>query len=164
MAIPGEKVIHDGAVTLHGRSGGDAPALVPGAAVHLDASAPDAFEFDGAGKVRTWRAMPGTAISAAAVSLEAVAAPTVVTDAATGKPVVDFGAYAANAAAQQGTSAALGLSETLRNVRELFIVFRDKSPEGIRPGAIDRLPLDDRYDLAFTDAISGLDAQAGEGA
>ena len=60
--------LHDGAVTLHGRSGGDAPALVPGAAVHLDASAPDAFEFDGAGKVRTWRAMPGTAISAAAMS------------------------------------------------------------------------------------------------
>ncbi len=129
--------LHDGAVTLHGRPGGDAPALVPGAAVHLDASAPDAFEFDGAGKVRMWRAMPGTAVSAAAVSalsgLEAVAAPTVVTDAATGKPVVDFGAYAANAAAQQGTSAALGLSETLRNVRELFIVFRDKSPKGIRP-------------------------------
>ena len=129
--------LHDGAVTLHGRPGGDAPALVPGAAVHLDASAPDAFEFDGAGKVRTWRAMPGTAVSAAAVSalsgFETVAAPTVVTDAATGKPVVDFGAYAANAAAQQGTSAALGLSETLRNVRELFIVFRDKSPKGIRP-------------------------------
>lgn len=129
--------LHDGAVTLHGRPGGDAPALVPGAAVHLDASAPDAFELDGEGKVRTWRAMPGTAVSAAAVSalsgFEAVAAPTVVTDAATGKPVVDFGAYAANAAAQQGTSAALGLSETLRNVRELFIVFRDKSPKGIRP-------------------------------
>ena len=129
--------LHDGAVTLHGRPGGDAPALVPGAAVHLDASAPDAFERDETGKVRTWRAMPGTAISAAAVSalsgLEAVAAPTVVTDAATGKPVVDFGAYAANAAAQQGTSAALGLSETLRNVRELFIVFRDKSPKGTRP-------------------------------
>ncbi len=129
--------LHDGAVTIHGRPGGDAPALVPGAAVHLDASAPDAFEFDGAGKVRTWRAMPGTAVSAAAVSalsgLEAVAAPAVVTDAATGKPVVDFGAYAANADAQQGTSAALGLSETLRNVRELFIVFRDKSPKGIRP-------------------------------
>ena len=129
--------LHDGAVTLHGRPGGNAPALVPGAAVHLDASAPDAFEFDGAGKVRTWRAMPGTAVSAAAVSalsgFEAVAAPTVVTDAATGKPVVDFGAYAANAAAQQGTSAALGLSETLWNVRELFIVFRDKSPKGIRP-------------------------------
>lgn len=129
--------LHDGAVTLHGRPGGNAPALVPGAAVHLDASSPDAFEFDGAGKVRTWRAMPGTAVSAAAVSalsgFETVAAPTVVTDAATGKPVVDFGAYAANAAAQQGTSAALGLSETLRNVRELFIVFRDKSPKGIRP-------------------------------
>ena len=129
--------LHDGAVTLHGRPGGDAPALVPGAAVHLDASAPDAFEFDGAGKVRTWRAMPGTAVSAAAVSalsgFEAVAAPAVVPDAATGKPVVDFGAYAANASAQQGTSAALGLSETLRNVRELFIVFRDKSPKGIRP-------------------------------
>lgn len=129
--------LHDGAVTLHGRPGGDAPALVPGAAVHLDASAPDAFELDGEGKVRTWRAMPGTAVSAAAVSalsgFEAVAAPTVVTDAATGKPVVDFGAYAANAAAQLGTSAALGLSETLRNVRELFIVFRDKSPKGIRP-------------------------------
>lgn len=129
--------LHDGAVTLHGRPGGNAPALVPGAAVHLDASAPDAFEFDGAGKVRMWRAMPGTAVSAAAVSalsgFEAVAAPTVVTDAATGKPVVDFGAYAANAAAQLGTSAALGLSETLRNVRELFIVFRDKSPKGIRP-------------------------------
>lgn len=129
--------LHDGAVTLHGRPGGDAPALVPGAAVHLDASAPDAFELDGEGKVRMWRAMPGTAVSAAAVSalsgLEAVAAPTVVTDAATGKPVVDFGAYAANADAQQGTSAALGLSETLRNVRELFIVFRDKSPKGIRP-------------------------------
>lgn len=129
--------LHDGAVTLHGRPGGDAPALVPGAAVHLDASAPDAFELDGEGKVRTWRAMPGTAVSAAAVSalsgFETVAAPTVVTDAATGKPVVDFGAYAANAAAQQGTSAALGLSETLRNVRELFIVFRDKSPKGIRP-------------------------------
>lgn len=129
--------LHDGAVTLHGRPGGNAPAFVPGAAVHLDASAPDAFEFDGAGKVRTWRAMPGTAVSAAAVSalsgFETVAAPTVVTDAATGKPVVDFGAYAANAAAQQGTSAALGLSETLRNVRELFIVFRDKSPKGIRP-------------------------------
>ena len=60
--------LHDGAVTLHGRPGGDAPALVPGAAVHLDASAPDAFEFDEAGKVRTWRAMPGTAGSAAAVS------------------------------------------------------------------------------------------------
>lgn len=129
--------LHDGAVTLHGRPGGDAPALVPGAAVHLDASAPDAFELDGEGKVRTWRAMPGTAVSAAAVSalsgFEAVAAPAVVPDAATGKPVVDFGAYAANAAAQQGTSAALGLSETLRNVRELFIVFRDKSPKGIRP-------------------------------
>lgn len=129
--------LHDGAVTLHGRPGGAAPALVPGAAVHLDASAPDAFELDGEGKVRTWRAMPGTAVSAAAVSalsgFEAVAAPTVVIDAATGKPVVDFGAYAANAAAQQGTSAALGLSETLRNVRELFIVFRDKSPKGIRP-------------------------------
>lgn len=129
--------LHDGAVTLHGRPGGNAPALVPGAAVHLDASAPDAFEFDGAGKVRTWRAMPGTAVSAAAVSalsgFEAVAAPAVVPDAATGKPVVDFGAYAANAAAQQGTSAALGLSETLWNVRELFIVFRDKSPKGIRP-------------------------------
>lgn len=129
--------LHDGAVTLHGRPGGNAPALVPGAAVHLDASAPDAFELDGEGKVRTWRAMPGTAVSAAAVSalsgLEAVAAPTVVTDAATGKPVVDFGAYAANATAQKGTSAALGLSETLRNVRELFIVFRDKSPKGIRP-------------------------------
>lgn len=129
--------LHDGAVTLHGRPGGDAPALVPGAAVHLDASATDAFELDGEGKVRMWRAMPGTAVSAAAVSdlsgFEAVVAPTVVTDAATGKPVVDFGAYAANAAAQQGTSAALGLSETLRNVRELFIVFRDKSPKGIRP-------------------------------
>ena len=129
--------LHDGAVTLHGRTGGNAPALVPGAAVHLDASAPSAFELDGTGKVRMWRAMPGTAVSAAAVSalsgFEAVAAPTVVTDAATGKPVVDFGAYAANAAAQQGTSAALGLSETLRNVRELFIVFRDKSPKGIRP-------------------------------
>ena len=57
--------LHDGAVTLHGRPGGNAPALVPGAAVHLDASAPDAFELDGEGKVRTWRAMPGTAVSAA---------------------------------------------------------------------------------------------------
>ena len=125
--------LHDGAVTLHGRPGGNAPALVPGAAVHLDASAADAFERDEAGGVRTWRAMPGTAISAGALTAQAVAAPTVVPDAATGKPVVDFGAYAANAAAQQGTSAALGLSERLQNVRELFIVFRDKSPKGVRP-------------------------------
>lgn len=129
--------LHDGAVTLHGRPGGNAPALVPGAAVHLDASASDAFELDAAGGVRTWRAMPGTTVSADAVTaltgFKAVAAPTVVPDAATGKPVVDFGAYAANADAQGGTSAALGLSETLRNVRELFIVFRDKSPTGVRP-------------------------------
>ena len=125
--------LHDGAVTLHGRPDATAPALVPGAAVHLDASAPDAFERDEVGGVRTWRAMPGTAISAGAVTAQAVAAPTVVPDAATGKPVVDFGAYAANAAAQQGTSAALGLSERLQNVRELFIVFRDKSPKGVRP-------------------------------
>lgn len=129
--------LHNGAVTLHGRLGGNAPALVPGAAVHLDASAADAFELDAAGGIRTWRAMPGTTVSAGAVTartgFEAVAAPTVVADAATGKPVVDFGAFAADAAAQDGTSAALGLSETLRNVRELFIVFRDKSPKGDRP-------------------------------
>lgn len=169
--------LHDGSVTLHGRPGGPAPTLVPGAAVHLDAAASDAFELDAAGGIRTWRAMPGTTISAGAVTVlsgyEAVAAPTVVVDAATGKPVVDFGAYAATADAQGGTSAALGLSETVRNVRELFIVFRDKSPAGVRPQFVGCSRREDErlfyrntegalFDQEFSNLNAAMPVRAGE--
>ena len=123
--------LRDGEVVLHGRPDG-APALVPGAAVHLDAAAADAFETDADGRIRTWRAAAGTAVAARTTGLEGVAAPVRAVDAATGKPVVDFGAYADDTTAQKGTSAALALTEKVTGVRELFVVFRDHAPTGVR--------------------------------
>lgn len=122
--------VRNGVVSFHGRPGGDSPTLVPGAVLRLDASAAETFTTDvadGRTFVTDWRDADGRAISAK--SVDSLGRPFLATDAATGKPIVDFGKYGNYQLIDDpvlGRTASLKLDVRLDGVRELFIVFRDK--------------------------------------
>lgn len=127
--------VRNGTVKLHGRPGGDAPALVAGAALRLDASAADTLvtvEEDGRTRVTRWNDADGRPVFASAPTSGKVGRPTMAADAATGRPVVDFGKYADSDTGGGvddpvfGQTASMSLSQRLSDVRELFVVFRDK--------------------------------------
>ncbi len=127
--------VRNGMVKLHGRPGGDAPALVDGAALRLDASAADTLvtvEEGGRTRVTRWNDADGRPVFASAPTSGKVGSPTLAADAATGRPVVDFGKYADSDTGGGvndpvlGQTASMSLSQRLSDVRELFVVFRDK--------------------------------------
>lgn len=127
--------VRNGMVKLHGRLGGDAPALAEGAALRLDASAADTLvtvEEGGRTRVTRWNDADGRPVFASAPTSGKVGSPTLAADAVTRRPVVDFGKYAdyENGGGVDdpvlGQTASMSLSQRLPDVRELFVVFRDK--------------------------------------
>jgi autotransporter-associated beta strand protein len=76
-------------------AGGSAPALPAGALLHLDASNTNSVVKDGSNKISRWNdASGGTSYAAQATAANQ---PTLVSDSALGKTVVDFGAFFSNA-------------------------------------------------------------------
>lgn len=124
------------AVTLNGPTY-ETPTLVGTPAFHLDASVASSLSVSG-GQVTEWRDLAGSGLAAHPLTGsqygQTLGYPTLKTDEASGLPVVDLGAYVgahgsvtpAWDTARYGVPAVLQIDGGLANVREIFVVVRDK--------------------------------------
>ena len=160
-----------GKLVLHGNP--DPEAGIPeGAWLHLDANVAGSLTVED-GKVTEWRDARGNGIRGTKHSW-ALGDPTLTTDSVSGLKVVNFGAFTGSTAGTEpsaddvaafGQPSGLSFSSICRDVKEMFIVFRDNqsakaspafagvtdSYAGVPGGYVNRFIRNDTYGRLFLD-------------
>ena len=146
----GRVAVLAGTLELRAPQEGIEPALPADPYFHIDATAADTMTFaetDGDGERRITRITDASGGTVAAEPFASYPGPTVVSNAVNGLPVLDFGGLGTSAtlptdevSVKYGRPAALVWTEQPSNVREVFIVWRNKQvgkipfPLGTRSG------------------------------